>query len=216
MNNNTDKSRHNVPSPIKISFILHIYHGIIAVLGIIACILYVVSTSIATNEKAMVPFHLDSETNLMIERALLPVFVCLVYLITAIPIPQTTGRFQTACDYIWRFQNWFKTGRVIRPLILVYLFLHLGLKSFIVLQEIRIYGVAGKLTSLIASILPKAVCTSDNSLCGLYKGAAWSALILSLMVFADIIIVDKNREALKKHAEEQSRRRFGGEHHEMV
>ncbi|KAF9362438.1 hypothetical protein BGX34_006188 [Mortierella sp. NVP85] len=186
----------------NLSRLLLVYHIAIAILALVACILYVSSTSIATKQEIAVPFHLDSKTNLKIERALLPAFVCLIYIITSIPIPAPqTGRFREACKYAWKAQQFFLTGKYFRALILVYLALHLAFKSFIVLQEIAIYGFVGKVVSVLSRFLPKAVCATDGSdnLCDVYKGAAWAALVLSALVIIDVVIVDKNREALEEH-----------------
>ncbi|KAK3814875.1 MAG: hypothetical protein J3Q66DRAFT_343279 [Benniella sp.] len=187
----------------NLSRLLLVYHIAIATLALVACILYVSSTSIATKQEVAVPFHLDSKTNLKIERALLPAFVCLIYIITSIPIPapQTPGPFQEACKYAWKAQQFFLTAKYFRALILVYLALHLAFKSFIVLQEIAIYGFVGKVVSVLSRFLPKAVCATDESdnLCDVYKGAAWAALVLSALVIIDVVIVDKNREELEEH-----------------
>ncbi|KAG0004911.1 hypothetical protein BGZ65_012433 [Modicella reniformis] len=194
---------------VNIARIVFFYHIAIVLLAITACILYVTSTSIATDRDTAVPFHLDAKTNLNIERALLPGFVCLVYLFTLIPIPapRTKGHLRTACEYFRFAQKHFKTGKYIRPLLLAYFAIHLAFKSFIVLQEIALYGFLGKMVSVISKFLPKAVCTAPDSLCDVYKGAAWTAFILSVLVIIDIVLVDKNREQLLEDEDNRDSRR---------
>ncbi|KAG0245126.1 hypothetical protein BGX31_007837 [Mortierella sp. GBA43] len=178
-------------------------------LALTSCVLYVSSTSIATKQDAMVPFHFDSKTNMQLDRVLLPVFVFLTYLVTSIPIPapQTKGGLRTACEYTRFTQKHFLLNKFIRPILLVYLALHLAFKSFVVIQEVAIYGILGRAFSVVSKLLPKAVCAQSDSLCDVYKGATWAALVLSILVIVDVVITDKKRAELLEHEDAKDARR---------
>ncbi|KAG0366954.1 hypothetical protein BC939DRAFT_477371 [Gamsiella multidivaricata] len=203
------------PPRVNIPRLIYIFQIFLGLLALVTCILHIASTTMATSRDMPLPFHLSSDPakDSRLERIMPPAVIFIMYFITCIPIhqPSTTspgfkGVLQTICVYLRFAQVHFRTSSYVRPIIMLYLALHTGFKSFIIIQEVNIYRLLGKLINILTTFLPKAVCASADGLCSLYKGAAWAGCVLAVLVITDLVVSSKNKQLLIEHEEQKDKR----------
>ncbi|KAF8940488.1 hypothetical protein BGZ58_006160 [Dissophora ornata] len=118
--------------------------------------------------------------------------------------PGLKGVFQQIGVYFRFAQVKFKTSKYVRPIILVFLALHVAFTSFVIIEELAIYNFLGKVAT---TLLPKAVCAQQDVLCDVYKASAWSGAVLAVAVVVEVVITSKNLDALVE--DEKMRRSHG-------